>query len=445
VAALPAACRRQSFDALVEQATDFAQVHQTIAREVVALGRRPQGVVYAVPGDPRLAEATVPLVLEIAAAESLAVRVISGLSFVEPVLGALGLDGGAGLQIADALVVAVRHHPPLDPDRPALIGRIDSRALASGVKQALANQYPPDHPVQLVRAAGTPEARVETLPLSEIDRRDENAGLTVLYVPPLPRAGGFETFQETIAHLRAPEGCPWDREQTHASLRPYLLEETYEVLDAIDSGNVAALREELGDLLLQVVLQTQIAVDEETFRMPDVIAGITAKIIRRHPHVFGDVSVSSVEDVKRNWDAIKQGERGADAKPRESILDGVPRSTPALAQAEMYGARAARVGFDWPDVSGVLDKIAEELRELAAAADDRAREAEFGDLLLALVNAARWLKIDPESALRAANARWAARFRHMERLARDQGRSLRDLSLDEWDRLWVAAKIAEQA
>ncbi len=446
VSGLPPAIHAHSFDAVYERGEDFAHVYDAIAGEVIALGRRPQGVIYAVPGHPRIGEATVSLILERAAAEGLPVRLVAGLSFVEPVLDALELDGLDGLQIVDAIDVAARHHPPLDPDRPALLAQLYSRRLASDLKLTLMNQYPAEHVVRLVHAAGTSVSRVVGLPLVEIDRRDDLDDLTTLVVPSLPRSGGFASFQDTIAHLRAPDGCPWDREQTHRSLRPYLLEETYEALDAIDAGNSDALREELGDLLLQVVLQTQIATDEESFRMADVIAGIHEKIIRRHPHVFGDASVSGVEEVTRNWEAIKQAEHGGGQPPAHaSALNGVPKGLPALAQAETYGARAARVGFDWPDVSGVLDKVAEEIREIAAAPDAASREAEFGDLLFALVNVARWLKIDPESALRATNARWAARFRQVERVAREQGRSLQGMSLDELDRLWEAAKVNEQA
>ena len=445
LAGLPAGLRVHSFDAAYERADDFGQAYETIANEVLALGRRPQGAIYAVPGHPRVGEATVARILERAAAEGLPVRVVAGLSFVEPALEALGLDGLDDLQIADAIGVAARYHPPLDPDRPALLAQLYSRAVASDVKLTLLNQYPPEHGVRLVHAAGGAGAHVVDVPLVEIDRRDDLTDLTTLFIPALPRAGGFESFQETIAHLRAPDGCPWDREQTHQSLRPYLLEETYEVLEAIDADDADALREEFGDLLLQVVLQTQVATDAEAFRMPDVIASINEKIVRRHPHVFGDVSVSGVEDVKRNWEAIKQAEQAGDVKPAsESALDGVARGLPALAQAEMYGSRAARVGFDWPDVSGVLDKVAEEIREIAEAREDEARQAEFGDLLLALVNAARWLRIDPESALRSANARWAARFRRVERAARRQGRALHELSLDELNVLWEAAKVEER-
>jgi len=291
-----------------------------------------------------------------------------------------------------------------------------------------------------MHAIGTDQERVETLPLYELDRRDDVSHLTTLYVPPLAQNGAFETFQDTIAHLRAPDGCPWDREQTHQSLRRNLLEETYEVLDAIHAEDVNALREELGDLLLQIVLHSQIAVEDGEFSLSDVIASIDAKIKRRHPHVFGDIQVSGVGDVVANWEAIKKGERTENGNGHLSALDGVPRELPALAQAEAYGDRAARVGFDWPDVKGVLDKVAEEVREVQSATHLEERAEEFGDLLFALVNAARWMKIDPEAALRTANAKFAARFRDVEAQARAQSRDLKGMSLADLDELWESAK-----
>lgn len=444
VEGLPTTLVCHSFDSIYEQVEAFEQVYEKIAVQVVALGHRSAGVIYAVPGHPRVGESTVARIIDLAQAEGLSVRIVSGVSFVEPVLNALGIDGLDGLQIADAIDLASWHHPPLDPDRPALLAQLYSRALASDVKLTLLNQYVPEHEVRLVHAAGTPDQRVVSLTLAEIDRRDDLAHLTTLYVPRLAQAGGFAAFEEVIAHLRAPEGCPWDREQTHQSLRKHLLEETYEVLEALDADDVDALREELGDLLLQVVLHTQIAVDQEEFRMPDVIAGIREKLIRRHPHVFGQVNVSGAEDVIRNWETIKQEERAQSNKPEHtSVLDGVTRGLPALAQSEAYGSRAARVGFDWEDVSGVLKKVDEELREIAEAQDDESRQAEFGDLLFSLVNVARWLKIDPEAALRATNARWAARFREVERAVQDSDRSMQEMSLEELDALWEAAKAIQ--
>lgn len=438
VAGLPPHLTVHAFDHLYEAAEDFTQVYESIAGEVLRLGGRPQGVVYAVPGHPLVGEATVQRVLALAEEAGLSVRIVEGMSFIEPVLTALRVDALAGLQIADALEVAACHHPPLNPDVPALIGQLYSRTLAADLKLTLLNQYPRDHEVILVHAAGTSEQRLVHLPLCELDHRDDIAHLSTLYVPPLPGVTSFEGLQETVAHLRAPDGCPWDREQTHESLRGNLLEEAYEVAAAIDAGDVQALCEELGDLLLQVVLHTQIATEEEEFRMAAVIAGIDAKLKHRHPHVWGGQRVSGASEVLRRWESLKQQE-----KEKGSILDGVPVALPALQQADLYSRRAARVGFDWPAIAGVADKVREEIAELEAAGTPEEREAELGDLLFAVVNWARWLGIDAETALRQANARFARRFRGMERLAQERGLDMATLTIDELEALWQKAKSDE--
>ena len=440
VAGFPAGLLTHAFDELYEAIERPEQVYLTIAEQVLALGARPEGVVYAVPGHPHVAEATVQLIRQQAPGRGLTVRLVAGLSFVEPALQALGLDALPQLQLADALDLAGRHHPGFHPDAPALIAELYSPRLASDVKLTLMNQYPDEHPVRLVHAAGTAEETVETLALYEIDRSAQIAHLTALYVPPLERASAFETFQETIAHLRAPEGCPWDREQTHQTLRRNLLEETYEVLHTLDADDPDGMREEFGDLLLQIVLHAQIATEAGEYTMADVIADIQAKIIRRHPHVFGDVKVRGAEDVVRNWEQLKAEERQHKPKKDSGVLGDVPRGLPALAQAEVYQKRAAKVGFDWPDVSGVIAKIEEEIAEIKAAEGPEAAAAEVGDLLFAVVNWARWLEIDPEAALRVGNARFAARFAWVEAAAKEQGRDLKQLSLAELDTLWEAAK-----
>ncbi len=439
LAGLPERLTVHSFDVFYEQAQDFDQVYEAIAGEVLRLGQRPSGVIYAVPGHPLVGEATVTRILALAGPAQVPVRIVGAPSFIEPTLVALRLDALAGLQMADALDLAARHHPPLNPDVPAIIGQLYDREVASGVKLTLMNQYPDEHPVTLIRSAGMPEERVEVLPLYELDRHDCDH-LTTLYVPPLPQPGGLETFQDTIARLRAPDGCPWDREQTHQTLRRNLLEETYEALHALDADDREALCEELGDLLLQIVLHSQMAVEAGEFSMAQVIARIDAKIKRRHPHVFGNVHVTGAQEVIANWEAIKHGERQAKASHAASALSGVPLDLPALAQAEAYGQRAARLGFDWPDVEGVLDKVNEELCELRQAAGPEMRTAEFGDLLFTLVNVARWLDIDPEAALRQANARFARRFRAIEEQAQAQGRRLSEMNLTEMEQLWQTAK-----
>jgi tetrapyrrole methylase family protein/MazG family protein len=450
IPALPHAERIEACDDLYESIPDFEGVYAAIAGRVLAAAEAGD-VVYAVPGDPANAEATVRHIRAGAGERGLFVEVISGVSFVEPTLALLGVDALAdGLQLFDAIAIAQRHHPPLDPDHPALLGQVYSRDLASALKLTLMNQYDDEFEVALVHGAGTPEARVERLPLYAIDRSPHIRHLTSLYLPALGGMRGFARFQEIIAHLRAPEGCPWDRRQTHASLRPYVIEEAYEVADAIDQGDPAALADELGDLLLQVVLHAQIGTDDGTFRMGDVLRAVSTKMIRRHPHVWADPTAlglepiggaNAAEQVVANWEVIKQRERAASGQAaEESILAGVPRSLPALAIAVKYQKRAAKVGFDWSAIDGVIAKVREELDEVLSAPDAAARQAEIGDLLFVVANWARWLEVDPEEALRATNAKFARRFGHIEARARAAGRALDTLTLAEMDAWWGEAK-----
>jgi tetrapyrrole methylase family protein/MazG family protein len=246
----------------------------------------------------------------------------------------------------------------------------------------------------------------------------------------------FDSLAAIIARLRGPGGCPWDREQTHSSLRGNLISECYEVLEALDEGDEGKLCEELGDLLLQIVLHAQIARDGGEFGIGDVIRGISEKIVRRHPHIFGTATARDAGEVMHNWENLKKAEREEGA----SMLEGVPNSMPALGYAYEVQRRAARVGFDWKDTGGVLDKLAEEVREYREAGSTEAREREFGDLLFTLVNLARREGTDPEAALRGANRRFYRRFAYMEELCRRRGLDLARLSLEEMDRLWGEAK-----
>lgn len=437
--ALPQGPTVHSFDAVYERVASFEELYHAIATELLRLAQRPEGVVYAVPGDPLVGDATVTETLRMAAAQGVPVRLVHGLSFIEPVLGELGRDALDGLQLLDAVELAQVLHPPLNPDVPALVAYLGDRALASEVKLALMNQYPDEHPVKVVEGVGLPAQRVTELALYELDQRDFDA-FAVLYVPALPPVSSFEGFQQTIARLRAPNGCPWDREQTHQSLRPNLLEEAYEVLEALDKDDPEALREELGDLLLQIVLHAQIATEGGEFQMPEVIAGIDAKIKRRHPHVWGTTQVNGAAEVSQNWERIKKQERAQHGEEGRSLLDGVPRTLPALAQAQDYGTRAARVGFDWPDVQGVIEKVREELRELEAAQTPEERAHEVGDVLFTVVNWARWLGVDAESALRAANRRFAERFAYLEAQARQRGKTVETMAPEALDALWNEAK-----
>lgn len=446
VEAWPALAAAPSLDGHYETGRDFAEVYERVAADVVEASLKIEDggeLVYAVPGHPAIGESTVGRVRELAAARGITLRLVPGLSFVDAVTAVVGADGGAGLRVADALALG-----RIDPTVPLLVCQVYARHVASGVKLELARHYPDEHEVVLVQAAGVPgRERIERRRLYEIDRDGFTDHLTSLWVPAL---GSLEavrepaTLQAIMARLRAPEGgCPWDREQTHASLRQYLLEETYEALEALDAGDVAALQEELGDLLLQIVFHAQVADEAGEFDLGDVAAGISRKLIRRHPHVFGDVSAADAGAVLRNWEALKRAERteraGSETAPK-SMLDGVPRAMPALAYARAVQERATRVGFDWPSVDGVLDKVAEEARELVAATSSVARQEEFGDLLFVLVRLAAWLNVDAEDALRAANQKFRTRFEAMEAAARAAEKSLDQYDAAGLDVLWIDAK-----
>lgn len=251
----------------------------------------------------------------------------------------------------------------------------------------------------------------------------------------------FAALVETVKKLRSPEGCPWDRQQTHESLKRYVIEETYELVEAIDSSDTDRMKDELGDLLLQVLLHAQLADEANKFNIADVCRTIREKLQRRHPHVFGQVQVSSVDEVLHNWEKIKRREPGYD--DRESVLDGVPVSLPALMRAAKLSKRAARTGFEWPNINAVLDKLKEEVAELEAALDSGDREEiqnEIGDLLFTVVNIARWVDVDPEDALRQMLKRFGERFRRIEERARQTGRQITEMTLEEMDQVWNEAK-----
>jgi tetrapyrrole methylase family protein/MazG family protein len=440
VSAFPPGLALQSFDDLYTRGNSFEDVYAQIVEEVLQLGRRPQGVIYAVPGHPFVAEATAPEIARRARQEGLPLRLVEGLSFIEPLVSAIGIDPFPQAVLVDALVLVSLHVPPFPTSAPVIVAQIYSPQVASDVKLTLMALYPDEHPVILVHAAGTDHQIIENLPLYQIDRSQHIGLMTALYLPSLGQESGFEAFMEVIAHLRAPNGCPWDREQTPQSLRPSLLEEIYEVLAAIDEDDPSALREELGDLMLLIVMLTQIASENGDFDMGGVLAGIHTKIVRRHPHVFGELAVNGTQDVLQNWEKLKAQERLANGKSEASLLDGIGKTLPALVQAEQYQKRANHVGFDWTEIEGVWRKLQEELGEVRSAADADARAAEVGDLLFSVVNLARWYHVDPESSLREANLRFRQRFAAIERAARQQGRDLSDLSLDEMETIWQAAK-----
>jgi tetrapyrrole methylase family protein / MazG family protein len=427
-----------NFDDLYHSGDDLEVIYGQIIERLLDAAKD-DDIVYAVPGDPLVDGMITKRVMERAGQLNIDVHIVNGISFIEPALALLDVDVRDGLQMVDGIAVAVMYHPPINPDKAALIGQVNKNNITD-IKKTLLNQYSADFQVKLVHGAGTVKGRVESLPLGEIDGK--NIGTTtMLYVPALGEMTSFEQFQEIIAHLRAPDGCPWDRRQTHESLRQYLLEEAYEVLETIDDGDTEALAEELGDLLLQVVLHTQIAIDNGTFQMSDVLRHINTKMVYRHPHVFGTVNVKDSDEVLLNWQALKTQEKANNGKSEESILDGVPKSLPALLRSYEYQHRAARVGFDWPVVDDVRAKFNEELDEVMEVLQEPEKlQDEIGDVLFVMVNWIRWLKIDPENALRDANNKFYRRFTYIEQRVRENGKEMTDYTLDELEGFWGEAK-----
>lgn len=359
------------------------------------------------------------------------------LTLVSTVFETLRLFPPSKLILLDAQEFTSAHYPPTPPDADTLILGIRSRELAAQVRTALLRAYPDSHEVKIVDSGKWKMERLGNF-------GEGNFSVSAcLYVPSLGEGTSIEAFAGIVAHLRAPDGCPWDRAQTHQTLRKHLLEEAYETLSAMDAGDTRAMREEFGDLLLQILLNAQIASEAGDFTLTDVVKQVYDKIVRRHPHVFGDVKLDGVDGVLANWEKLKEKERGG-KKEDKGILDGVPVSLPALSQAQEYQDRAARVGFDWRDVDGVLDKIREEIEEIRNAENIERVTGELGDLFFALVNLARWRGVDAESALRETNLKFKRRFAHLESRAKAQRGSLSAMTLEEMDALWDEAKGLEK-
>ena len=441
-----------TFDSIYETARSFDQVYSEIVRILTAQLHKGGSVTYAVPGHPTVAETSVAQLLEWAKGTGKSLRIIPSMSCLDAVYAALGIDPTAGLVIGDAFEL-----DGYQSGRPLLLTQVYNRLIASDVKLRLMEQFDDEYPITVIRAAGVPgEEKIAAIPLYQLDTLPWIDHLTSVYVPEQPNhsqmpqgpssascAYPLDPLVEVMQRLRAPEGCPWDQMQTHESLRRYLVEETYEVLEAIDQGNWEHVKEELGDVLLQVVFHAEIAAENRRFDINDVIAAVTEKLIRRHPHVFGAVQVENAAEVSINWEKIKERERELIGEEFKSVLDGVPKGLPALTRAEKIQAKAAKVGFEWDEISGAMDKVLEELQELQAAwekEDHSAVHLELGDLLFALVNVARYLDVDPEMALREATDKFIARFHYIEETAARQGRELADMDLEEMDQLWDAAK-----
>ncbi len=430
----------ESLDEVYDRATSLADVEAGLVERLLATG---DDVVLAVPGDGVLGES----VLQRLRSAGAVIDVVPGVPLGVGALAAAGLDATDGAQLVEAAALGgagIDLHIELNPRWPAVVTGVFSRQVASDLKLALGRVYPPEHEVLLVHHPGLPDQTLLPLALSELDR---GAGgfdhLTHVVVPSVAAevpTGSAHGLRAIVARLRAPEiGCPWDLEQTHRSLTPYVIEEAYEVVDAIEDDDPAGLAEELGDVLLQVALHAELADQSGEFEWNDVVRTLSAKLVRRHPHVFGSVQVTGPSDVVRNWEVLKSAEK-RDA-PLRSALDGVPRSLPGLKQAAELGRKAVKAGFDWPSRNGTVDKVREELQELLEAASLDERQEELGDVLWIIAKLAWQDGIDPEEALRAANRKFTTRFQLMEQLASERGYAqLSDMPHADLLALWTEAK-----
>ena len=428
-----------TFDHVYDGASSFEDVYATIASELIAAAQQHGEVLYAVPGSPLVLERTVA---HLRRQTDVEIELHSAVSFLDDVWRVLNLDPvETGITLIDGHEFA---EAAAGVTGSMLVAHTHANWVLSDIKLSI-DDPDPTTPVVLLHHIGLPDERIEHTTWSEMDRILEADHLTSLYIPSLgtPVAAEMVRFHQLARTLR--DQCPWDMEQTHHSLVRYLIEETYEVVDAIEKLNPDNpstdndLIEELGDLLYQVEFHAAIAEEQGRFTMADVARSVHDKLVSRHPHVFGDVEVSSSTEVESNWEAIKRAEK----PERTGIFDGVVLGAPSLQLASKMQSRAAKVGFDWPDVHGPLAKISEEageVRQALTTGDPDATMAEVGDLLFAVVNVARHLDVDPESALRIAVNKFRSRVESVEKLASEQGRVMKDMTLEQLDELWEVVK-----
>lgn len=433
-----------SFDAIYEKHDTFQPVYEEIATYLMeAVQHEP--ILYAVPGHPLVAEQTVQHLIEAARNGQIALKIEGGQSFLDPIFTALQIDPIEGFQLLDGTSLMMDE---LNMRQHILIAQVYDEFSASEVKLTLMEKYRDDYPVTIVTAAGSSQEKLVTVPLYELDQVAELNNLTTVYVPPVTTdedaLRDWVTLRHIIAVLRGPNGCPWDRKQTHESLKKYLIEETHEFLAAVDAEDDFAMVEELGDVLLQVFLHAQIGEDNGYFNLEEVLASVSEKMIRRHPHVFGDVSAEDADAVVANWEAIKRQEKGESEEP---LLAGEYRVDSSLQTSYNYQKKAASVGFDWPNADDAWDKFAEEWQEFRKEITEgsaNSRLDEFGDVLFTLVNIARFYKISPEEAMIHANEKFARRFGYVEQQVKASGQDFTAFTLEQLDAFWNETKKQEK-
>ena len=424
-----------SFDAYYEREDQFESVYENIVKTLLEEAKE-QSLIYAVPGHPMLAERTVELLLN---QQDVHIEIIGGQSYLDDLFTALQVDPIEGFQFIDGTSFQRGH---LNYEQHIVFCQVYDRMIASDIKLALLEDLPADYPITLVEAAGSTTEALTTVPLNEMDHSLEISNFRSVYIPPAPAEVLTHTFvrlREVIALLRGPNGCEWDKKQTHETLRTYLIEEVYELIDAIDMEDDEGIIEELGDVLLQVMLHSQIGEDAGYFKIEDVIQGITNKMIHRHPHVFGEATDSS----ESSWEALKQEEKRG---KRNSLLEGVPQSLPALSRAAQLQAKAKDIGFGWDDVGGVWGKLAEEIEEVKTAMQEQNEseiEKELGDVLFVIANLSLYYHVNPEIALHRTNQKFTTRFQFIEKSLEARNREITTVSQAEMDNYWDQAKRKE--
>ncbi|MBY0086909.1 nucleoside triphosphate pyrophosphohydrolase [Brevibacillus brevis] len=433
----------ESFDDVYEQHDTFSDVYTDIVELLFSRVNEAGSLVYAVPGHPLVAERTVQLLLAEGPNRGVEIEIGGGQSFIDPLFARLHIDPIEGFSLLDGTALAAHQ---VSPGLHTIIAQVYDAFVASDVKLTLMEVLPDDYEVTVATAVGVAgQEIIETVPLYELDRLDHFGNLSLVYVPPTKDEKvsyrQFSYLKEIVAILRSPDGCPWDREQTHQSIRKNLIEETYEVLETIDDDDPDAMCEELGDLLMQIMLHSQMAAEDGYFSVDDVVATLNEKLVRRHPHVFGEKSANDSEEALANWQEIKAQEKAAKGidVTVQSQLAGVPRDLPALMYAYKLQKKAAQVGFDWDDIADVYKKVEEEYRELQEASEEE-RAGELGDLLFAVVNLARFLGLDPEEALALTNNKFKKRFSYIESKLQEAGRTFEQTDLQEMDKWWEEAK-----
>ncbi|EOU1136379.1 nucleoside triphosphate pyrophosphohydrolase [Clostridium perfringens] len=434
----------ESYDHAYEKYDSFDDVYKYIAEDLITKIKDDEDLIYAVPGHPLVAEKSVINLIELCKENNIQYEVLPAVSFVDAMMEALQVDPIEGVKIIDAFDMK---NQILDKRVGTIITQVYNNFIASEVKLRLLEGYEDDTEIIFVRAAGVEGLEsIRKIPLYELDWQEDIDYLTSIYIPKdLGNKKDFQDLLDIIETLRNPGGCPWDREQTHESLKSALLEECYEVIDAIENEDEDALIEELGDVLLQVVFHASIGKEDGYFDIMDVIGGISNKMINRHPHVFGNEEANTSEQVLVNWDEIKKEEKGIKTLTEE--MQNIAKSLPATTRAYKVQKKAKKVGFDWDDVNYAMDKVKEELNEIKEVyncEDKSIIEGEVGDLLFACINVARFLEVDGELALDKTIKKFIKRFSYIENEAIKNNKNLKDMTLEEMDKLWEEAKTSEK-